>query len=123
MRCRECPAAIYNPNRHEFQCRCTGTTVRISARGCWVMPLLGLRDRSQSWFDGDDDHAICPRTLNRLIGNPNGKQQALDILRQIEERGELDYCLNLYPEKVAEKLRALMLAEQLRLTRLQRAVV
>ncbi len=87
------------------------------------MPLLGLRDRNQTWADGDDDRACCPATLDRLIGSKQGRWLALGILHQIEKHGELDFCLSLYPQKAAGKLYALMLAERLRIVGLRRAVV
>lgn len=115
MKCKECPAVQYNPQKRAFFCKCTGATVRISARGCFVMPLLGLRDKNQSWTDGDDERLTCPATLDRLVGNPRGRYLALSILKQIQDNGQLDFTLSLYPAKLADKLRALMFAEGLRL--------
>ena len=121
MKCLECLAAQYDSQKRTWRCRCTGAGIRVSARGNFIMPLLGLRDRNQSWADGDDDRLCCPATLDRLGGNQ--RRLALSVLRQIEQRGELDFCLSLYPPSASEKLRRMMFAEQLRLMGLRTAAV
>jgi len=118
MRCRECRAAEYDKHKREFFCRCTGAVVRISPRSNFVMPLLGVRDKNQNWADGDDDRRVCPATLDTLIGSRN-EHLAFSILRQIEQRGELDFCLSLYTSNAANKLRYLMFTEAMRLSSLQ----
>ena len=95
----------------------------MSRRSSFVMPLLGLRDRQQSWADGDDDRLCCPATLDRLVGNPHGQRLALSVLKQIDDKGQLAFCLSLYPASAAAKLRKLMLAETVRLEVLQRAAM
>ena len=82
------------------------------------MPLLGVRDKNQNWADGDDDRRVCPATLDTLIGSRN-EHLAFSILRQIEQRGELDFCLSLYTSNAANKLRYLMFTEAMRLSSLQ----
>ena len=85
------------------------------------MPLLGLRDRQHIWADGDDDRLCCPATLDRL--SENEKMLALSILKQIERRNQLEFCLSLYSTKGAAKLQRLMFEERVRLIGLQRAIV
>ena len=123
MKCSECPACQFDSDKRTFTCRCTGAEVRVSRRSSFVMPLLGLRDRQQSWADGDDDRLFCPATLDRLLGNQHGRGLALSVLKQIDDKGQLAFCLSLYPASAAAKLRKLMFAESVRLLGLRRAVV
>lgn len=122
MNCRDCPALQFDPHKRKPTCRCTGAQVRTTSYAS-AMPLLSLKDSEHVWADGDDNRASCPATLDREIVNAEGRALALSILRQIAEHAELEFCLSLYPDKTADKLRALMLGERIRLMNIQKATV
>jgi hypothetical protein len=105
--CRDCDGCQHVPEG-------TGLDRHIcSYTGAEVVTLV-LSEVSDSADNGaarecDSAVRICPRHLQPMIGSKFGQAMVRGILRQVQERGELDALLATYPAGTADRLRQVLL--------------
>lgn len=102
MYCRDCAGMQTHHDGdglpHHY-CTYTGVTV------CPLVIGAGADERDNaSRHEADNPTAVCPRNLQTMIGSEDGRRQVRGVLRQVEERGELDALLATYQARTVEVL-------------------
>ena len=97
MYCRDCTGMQTHHDGdglpHHY-CTYTGVTV------CPLVIGAGADERDNaSPHEADNPTAVCPRNLQTMIGNEDGRRQVRGVLRLVEERGGLDALLATYPAR------------------------
>lgn len=107
MYCRDCSGL--EPHRDadgltSHRCRYTGVAVT-------TLVLCADADEhdNASPHEADDHQAMCPRNLAKMMHSKVGQGLVRGVLRQVQERGELDALMAEYPAATADRLQQILL--------------
>ena len=106
MYCRDCTGLEARRDHdglvHHY-CSYTGVTV------CLLVIPQGADERDKaSPHEADDPSTTCPRNLSKLTGSWYGRGLVRGVLRQVQERGELDALLATYDIDEANALQQVL---------------
>ncbi len=107
MYCRDCDACQRIPEGTGLErAICSYTGVEVV-----TLTLSRCSDVADNGAAHECDSAtmICPRHLQPMMGRKVGQAMVRGILRQVQERNELDALLATYPAAEADKLVAILM--------------